>query len=304
VFEDCVAVSIISVHSVQDVAFVFHPDVLERKYVNCAGMTRVFYTRYRIQRGGVIDVCNVQSLSPFSYSPCESYPSCIWFFLLEVKHNVEKLLNDTKQFQPCHKMFTMKCSVECWQYFCFSMRGCNAVVNYFQWNYMEKLFHCNLSLSSLSSQKELQLLWLDSKSSLNCARNLFGITFGIGIRNRPPNRGCEPVTMHFGDVVNIVNVAEHNADVGVNRVAEFVGSNGLDFLNDFEARLLRIRVRYSQILAQNDMVKATLNLDPLQVREAEMEEAAANLNVTPGTFFMRHGSLLEVLLVNDNLVTV
>jgi len=240
VFEDCDAVSVISVHNVRDIAFVFHPDALEKKYVNCAGMTRVFFSRYHILRNGEFASCNVQVLSPFSYSPCESYPSRIWFFLLEVKLNVERMLHDTKQFQPCRKMVPIKCSLECWCYFCFCMRGSGAVVNYFRQNYTEKRFHSDLSLSSLSSRKELQLVRLDSVSSLDCARKLFGITFGIGIRNRAPNRGDKPVTMHYGDVVNLVNVTGTNADVGVNRVAEFVAANGVDFLYDVEARVLRL----------------------------------------------------------------
>jgi hypothetical protein len=48
------------------------------------------------------------------------------------------------------------------------------------------------------------------------------------------------VTMHYGDVVNLVNVTGTNADVGVNRVAEFVAANGVDFLYDVEARVLRL----------------------------------------------------------------
>jgi hypothetical protein len=303
VFEDCGSVSTISASNVHDIAFVFHPDVLETKFANCAGMSRVFFTRYRIKRNGEFATCGVQPLSPFSYSPCEPYPSRIWYFLLEVKHNVERMLNNTKQYQPCRKMFPMKCSVECWYYFCFSMRGSNAVVNYFRRNYTEKLCHCDLSLSSLSSRKELQLVRLDTGSSLDCARKLFGSTFGIGIRNRAPNRGGQPVTMHFGDVVNIVDVADPRHNVGENRVAEFVTSNGLDFLFDAEARLLRIRVRYSRVLAQSDAVKATLNIGPLQMREAPADEGVNNFDVIPGTFFMRDEVLLEVILVNEGFVT-
>jgi hypothetical protein len=38
--------STISNTAVQDIAFVFHPDVLEYDPPNCAGMLRVFYTGY------------------------------------------------------------------------------------------------------------------------------------------------------------------------------------------------------------------------------------------------------------------
>jgi hypothetical protein len=43
VFEDCSSTDKISVYDVCDMAFVFHPDLLEKKYVNCAGMSRVFF---------------------------------------------------------------------------------------------------------------------------------------------------------------------------------------------------------------------------------------------------------------------
>lgn len=61
-------------------------------------------------------------------------------------------------------------------------------------------------------------------------------------------------------------------------------------------------MRYTRILAQNDLVKETLNVGPLPMREAIMDQI--NLNVTPGTLFVRDGSLLEVILVNEDNVTV
>jgi hypothetical protein len=61
-------------------------------------------------------------------------------------------------------------------------------------------------------------------------------------------------------------------------------------------------VRYTRILAQNDLVKETLNVGPLPMREAIMDQI--NLNVIPGTLFVRDGSLLEVILVNEDNVTV
>jgi len=75
---------------------------------------------------------------------------------------------------------------------------------------MEKLFHCDLSWSSSSSTKELQLIRFNSTT-------LFGITFAIGIRNRLPNRRENPVSMHHGDLVNFVDVS---AIDGNNRFSE------------------------------------------------------------------------------------
>jgi len=83
VFEDCVSVRVISVDDIHDIAFVFHPNVLEKNlFVNCTGMSRVYFSRYCIQRNGGFSVCDHQVMSPFLYSPCESYPSWITDVLL------------------------------------------------------------------------------------------------------------------------------------------------------------------------------------------------------------------------------
>lgn len=88
------------------------------------------------------------------------------------------------------------------------MRGSTAFSVLLRRNHTEKLFHCDLSWSSSSSTKELQLIRFDSINSLDFACKLFGITFAIGIRNRRPNRGEKPVSMHHGDVVNFVDVID------------------------------------------------------------------------------------------------
>jgi hypothetical protein len=54
---------------------------------------------------------------------------------------------------------------------------------------MKKYLQCDLTLSSMSAKKELQLVHVDSKSSIQFACNFFGSTFGIGIHNRALNKG-------------------------------------------------------------------------------------------------------------------
>jgi hypothetical protein len=44
VFEVCSPLVTIKIRDIHDIAFVFHADKLEKEYVNCAGMKRVFYT--------------------------------------------------------------------------------------------------------------------------------------------------------------------------------------------------------------------------------------------------------------------
>lgn len=302
VVEDCSTVSLINVCDVRDLAFVFHANTLEEEFINCAGMTRVYYTRYRLCMNGSLAVIDNRFHLPFSKVCVESYPSRIWYFILEVKSNVEKLLNDSKQFQPCKKMVLMACSLECWQYLLFTMSNCGAIYFTFQRNHTDKNFHCDLSLTSCRTKKLLHLLRIDSQRSLNCARNLFGLTFGIGIRNRAPRKGEQAVTMHNGDVVNMVDVT---GTLPINRTQEFISSQGVDLIYNEAIRSLKIRVRYSRFLAENHSVTATLNLNNLQLPpRREQHNLVVPSIVEPGTFFMREGTIVEVIRVVGSIVTV
>jgi hypothetical protein len=96
VFEDCTTSSAVSIVDVKDVAFVFHPDTLEKHHVNCRGMIRVYFTFFHLKQDSTFSYVNIHNHYPFSSVCCESYPSRIWFFILEVKGNLEKVLNDAK----------------------------------------------------------------------------------------------------------------------------------------------------------------------------------------------------------------
>jgi hypothetical protein len=52
VVEDCASIDTINVSEIIDVAFVFHANTLEKEYVNCAGMSRSFFTHYQLINGG------------------------------------------------------------------------------------------------------------------------------------------------------------------------------------------------------------------------------------------------------------
>jgi hypothetical protein len=49
-----------------DLAFVFHADMLEKQYVNCAGMTRVYFTRYHFHHDGRPELIDCHVHHPFS----------------------------------------------------------------------------------------------------------------------------------------------------------------------------------------------------------------------------------------------
>jgi hypothetical protein len=85
---------LVKTDAIVDIAFVFHAKTQEKEFINCAGMTRVYFTRYTYQPDGRLLYINNHNHSPFSLTAIESFPSRTWYFILEVKHNVEKMFND------------------------------------------------------------------------------------------------------------------------------------------------------------------------------------------------------------------
>jgi hypothetical protein len=53
----------------------------------------------------------------------------------------------------------------------------------------------------------MTLVRINSPGSMQSACEVYSITFGIGIRNKPPNKNEPPRSIHFGDIVNVVDVA-------------------------------------------------------------------------------------------------
>jgi hypothetical protein len=304
VCEMCSELCDISINDITDIAFVFHVDTLQRDFMNCAGMSRVYFTRYRCRRDGTLSYFHGQMHSPFSMSTIESFPSRMWFFIMDVKANVEKMLNDTKQYQSCRKMVTMKCSLESWLFFCFMMTNSGAVIVNFNRRCTEKNLHCDLSLSSSSNQKLLQIIRLDTEATLSWARGVFGTTFGIGTRNRAPKKGDAPVTLHYGDMVNVALVSDGNNPAAANRFHEFVATPGIDFVFDQRTRSLKIRARYTCCCSHSNDIAPTLreifgNLPPRPQENPNLLTC-----VVVGTFFMREDVLLEVLAIDGNNVLV
>jgi hypothetical protein len=127
VIEDFSTVSQITVFHVLDLAFVFHANILETQYLNCAGMVRVFFTCNRF-KDSIFSPLNFRLHSPFSNVYAESY-------------------------------------------FYYCMLNSNAIFLHYHRNHTEKHLHCDLSLSSISSKKELQLIRVDSEFSIRFIRN-------------------------------------------------------------------------------------------------------------------------------------
>jgi hypothetical protein len=138
----------------------------------------VYFTHFHLDLGRLVKV-DCQMHIPFSTTCIESYPLRIWFFIMEVKGNMEKVLNDIKQYQICQKMIIMKCSLECWSYLCSCLRSSDAVFFSFDRKHADKFLHCHLSLSSSSTKNNCSSSILTQLGAYSVLEILFSITFGI-----------------------------------------------------------------------------------------------------------------------------
>lgn len=133
VTERILAIGMITIFQVKDIAFVFHALTLEHDIVNCAGMNRVFFTRYRFDVNDNLVELNARNHYPFSTAVTESFPSRIWWSIVLVKEKTMKLLCDTKQYQSTKKSVSFPFSLESWAYFNRCMQICNPIsLQYFR----------------------------------------------------------------------------------------------------------------------------------------------------------------------------
>ncbi len=144
VYELSSSLSTIGSNLVIDLAFVFHIDALEYDVPNCAGMSQVFYTRYRYDDANQLVQVYCRQHSPFSNAISESFPSRIWNSILDVKDRVQKCLNDPKQYQHCKKTAIFHLSLEAWNYIFLKLVNSGAVLVYLHRNFTQKYMQCDL----------------------------------------------------------------------------------------------------------------------------------------------------------------
>jgi hypothetical protein len=295
---------------VRDIAFVFHINSLERAFPNCSGMTRVFFIRFFYDDNNRLSEVYYHHHFPFSRVVTDSYTSRIWHTISELKVIIEKCLNDKKQYQMCKKMHVMSCSLEAWIFLAMNLVRGGAILVQFSRRITRKNMHCDLSLSSATERQPFTLVRIDASESMRSARTIFGVTFGVGIRNRPPNKGESPVRMHYGDVINFVDVASNNYDnmpeVCYERRKELVSDQGVDFIYNKCFRTLKIRIRYKKSMANNPVIHEILGLTTLPNRAVLSDNLDRWVShIIPGTYFATNdGEMASVSRVDGNNVFI
>jgi hypothetical protein len=287
----------------QDIAFVFHVEDLEKRYINCAGMKSVFFTRFELHVHGTLHEVRYQSHQPFNTSLVrECYPSRIWHSLIYLKDRMAMLMNKRRQQQVCRNSVSVFFSLESWQYLCRQYASVVEPVLY-QKAQSKPYYFCDLSIDRQTHVATLAMLRIACQSSMERSREIFGVTFAIGCRNMPPLKGEEKRQLLYGDLVNIVNVNDNDlASIAGRRFREVVALQSIDFVYDNLSRLLSIRVRYSKVLAQAAVVRDVLHVSVAepQVRGNMQRRRAIAL----GTAFLLDGSLVKVMSSNVEYVTV
>jgi hypothetical protein len=247
--------SVIESSIIEDIAFVFHAFNLENNWVNCAGMRLVFFTRYHVDNSNNLLAVNFYEHRPFSTSVQESYPSRIWFAIMSVKEKVAQLMNRKMQLQSCRTSANLFLSNEAWNFIC---RQVFPVVTPqpFSKNKTKPYQYCALSLVSKTYVTQFIMLRFASQDSVEKARHVFGITFGIGCRNLPPAKGESERKLLHGDVVNIIDVEANVVQpLHQDTFKEFVSLQGIELVFQPETRVLSIRVRYCRTNAESFVVK-------------------------------------------------
>jgi len=181
------------------------------------------------------------------------------------------------------------------------MNNSRSLVIQFSRRNTRKRMHC-VSLSSTTDRQSFILLRLDTCQSMDGARKIFGYTFGVGIRNKPPSKGESPVRMKDSDAINFVDVASNLYDnvpvVWPDHREIFVRQQGINFIYDKSTRSLKIQVRYTKFLGSNPTIHTTLqllvvnnNLPPTINKDLDMWST----HIIPGTYFASHdGSVVSV----------
>jgi hypothetical protein len=238
-------------NDVHDIAFVFRAETLEHIWTDLAGMSRVFFTRH-------LDHV------PYSCHVVESYPCRLWFSLLNLKEKLTKMTSSKRQMQLCKNSMTTMLSLEAWKYLSRFFH----VIHFQKFQTKVQQFS-DLSLLSKSSVKHCQMIRIMNPTDVATARGLFGITFGIGSRNVPPRKGRPRKVLEMGDIVNIV---QPPAEVVTGKFKEFTSEQRIDFVYEESCRSLSIRIVYSDVRAESDIVSATLKFPTLRVEGTPLDD--------------------------------
>lgn len=144
-----------------------------------------------------------------------------------------------------------------------------------------------------------------SQDSVEKARHVFGITFGIGCRNLPPAKGESERKLLHGDVVNIIDVEANVVQpLHQDTFNEFVSLQGIELVFQPETRVLSIRVRYCRTNAESLVVKRTLNFIPVVPVQTIPQHRRRNRAILVGTKFFLEGQLVEVTASDNEQVSI
>jgi hypothetical protein len=298
-FDISSAVSILLIADIQDIAWVFHIDTLEHYWVNCAGMSRVFYVQYRYDQDLNWSKVLRNDHSPFSTASSQSYPSRIWFSVLNIIKRFHLLMSDKRQLQFLRRTDTTFFPMESW---CYISRALFAPGNHFCFDQKiaKKQMFADLSLCKVSVLSKTIAIRIATPEDMRIARELFGMTFCVASRNEYPSVRDPPRKLLQNNVVNIVRV-DGNTPTYRRNFQACVTEHGADLVFEADRQRLRLRVRYDYVSADNEDLCNLLNFSPHIMEAEELNELH---EVSLNTMFMMQDMLVKVINIIDRRYVV
>jgi hypothetical protein len=105
--------------NVQSLAFVFHANYFEKNWASCAGMRLAYCTHYVVDDNNNLLLLQHNLHVPFPLIMSgESYPSRMWFSLMQLKEKLNQLLNRRTQNQTCRCSTNIYFALESWDFSC------------------------------------------------------------------------------------------------------------------------------------------------------------------------------------------
>ncbi len=165
--------------------------------------------------------------------------------------------------------------------------------------------YSDLSLQSKSSIKNCSMIRIVSQDKMETARELFGITFGIGTRNIPPRKGLPRKVLELGNIVNLVNVSEQEIVAEGRKVKVFIGKQRIDLVYEEATRTLTVRIMYRDEKAEAPIVSAILGFPMINVTPpaCNPEHRARGVRTVPvDTVFLYNEKFFTVTYSNGTRV--
>jgi hypothetical protein len=283
-----------------DIAFVFHAYDFQNTWVNCSGMSSVFFTRYELDIHGCLHEVEYSMHAPFSGNQVDGYSSHIWHSVMYLKEKMTSIMGKQTQLQLCQNSASIFFTLESWVYICQQLDAAAPLVHFTKCH-SKPLTFSDLSIETFSTTAKLVMIRIATPAAMERAREVFGLTFGVGCRNGAPLKGHARRVLLQGDSVNVINTHSAENSIVQRRFKEFISAKSIDFVYEPLKRLLSVQAKYSHVMAESAVVATILKLCTFRVPNPT---ATRKRPINVGTNFLFQVNLVVVVKCDGTHTTV